>query len=151
MNQWQIWTVVKPTVGLPLLLGSVAVTSLLVHYAILSHTTWYRDIGKADISRSRKPASSTAAISAAQTQPAFTVSVAPVAATSGKAATSFVVTVTPNGAAAASAPVTVGDASSRAGQVAVAELTQQLAGEARSASVGNGAFRRRGTDVALHR
>jgi len=41
MNQGRIWTVVKPTVGLPLLLGSVAITSLLVHYAILSHTTWY--------------------------------------------------------------------------------------------------------------
>jgi light-harvesting protein B-800-850 alpha chain len=41
MNQKEIWTVVKPSVGLPLFLGSVAVTSLLVHYAILSHTTWY--------------------------------------------------------------------------------------------------------------
>ncbi len=28
MNQGRIWTVVKPTVGLPLFLGSVAVTSL---------------------------------------------------------------------------------------------------------------------------
>jgi light-harvesting protein B-800-850 alpha chain len=41
MNQGRIWTVVKPTVGLPLLLGSVAVTAVLVHYAILSHTTWF--------------------------------------------------------------------------------------------------------------
>ena len=41
MNQGRIWTVVHPTVGLPLFLGSVAVTSLIVHYAILSHTTWY--------------------------------------------------------------------------------------------------------------
>jgi light-harvesting protein B-800-850 alpha chain len=41
MNQKEIWLVVKPTVGLPLFLGSVAATSLLVHYAILSHTTWY--------------------------------------------------------------------------------------------------------------
>ncbi len=41
MNQGRIWTVVKPTVGLPLFLGSVAVTSLIVHYAILSHTTWF--------------------------------------------------------------------------------------------------------------
>jgi light-harvesting protein B-800-850 alpha chain len=40
MNQKEIWLVVKPTVGLPLFLGSVAVTSLLVHYSILSHTTW---------------------------------------------------------------------------------------------------------------
>jgi light-harvesting protein B-800-850 alpha chain len=41
MNQKEIWLVVKPTVGLPLLLGSVAVTALLVHYSILSHTTWF--------------------------------------------------------------------------------------------------------------
>ena len=41
MNQGRIWTVVKPTVGLPLLLGSVAVTAILVHFAILSHTTWF--------------------------------------------------------------------------------------------------------------
>jgi light-harvesting protein B-800-850 alpha chain len=33
--------VVKPTVGLPLLLGSVAVIVLLVHFAILTHTTWF--------------------------------------------------------------------------------------------------------------
>ena len=46
MNQGRIWTVVKPTVGLPLLIGSVAVTSLLVHYTILSHTTWYPSSGK---------------------------------------------------------------------------------------------------------
>ena len=41
MNQGRIWTVVKPTVGLPLFLGAVAVTSLIVHYAVLSHTTWF--------------------------------------------------------------------------------------------------------------
>jgi light-harvesting protein B-800-850 alpha chain len=41
MNQGRIWTVVSPTVGLPLMLGSVAVTSLIVHFAILSHTTWF--------------------------------------------------------------------------------------------------------------
>jgi light-harvesting protein B-800-850 alpha chain len=41
MNQGRLWTVVKPTVGLPLLLGSVAVIAILVHTAILTHTTWY--------------------------------------------------------------------------------------------------------------
>ena len=40
MNQGRIWCVVKPTVGLPLFLGSVAVIALLVHYSVLSHTTW---------------------------------------------------------------------------------------------------------------
>ena len=41
MNQGSLWTVVKPTVGLPLLLGSVAVIAILVHAAVLSKTTWF--------------------------------------------------------------------------------------------------------------
>lgn len=41
MNQAKIWLVVKPTVGLPLFLGAVAVTSLLVHTAILNNTAWF--------------------------------------------------------------------------------------------------------------
>jgi light-harvesting protein B-800-850 alpha chain len=41
MNQARIWLVVKPTVGLPLFLGTVLVIALLVHFAILTHTTWF--------------------------------------------------------------------------------------------------------------
>jgi light-harvesting protein B-800-850 alpha chain len=41
MNQARIWLVVKPTVGLPLFLGTVLVIALLVHYSILTHTTWF--------------------------------------------------------------------------------------------------------------
>lgn len=41
MNQGRIWCVVNPTVGLPLFLGSVALTSLIVHGEVLSHTTWF--------------------------------------------------------------------------------------------------------------
>jgi len=41
MNQGTLWTVVKPTVGLPLLLGSVTVIALLVHLALLNNTTWF--------------------------------------------------------------------------------------------------------------
>jgi light-harvesting protein B-800-850 alpha chain len=41
MNQGKIWLVVKPTVGLPLLLGGVTTIALCVHAAILSHTDWY--------------------------------------------------------------------------------------------------------------
>jgi light-harvesting protein B-800-850 alpha chain len=41
MNQGRIWCVVNPSVGLPLFLGSVTLIALLVHYAILSHTTWF--------------------------------------------------------------------------------------------------------------
>jgi light-harvesting protein B-800-850 alpha chain len=41
MNQGKIWLVVNPSVGLPLLLGSVTAIALLVHFAVLSHTTWF--------------------------------------------------------------------------------------------------------------
>lgn len=66
----KIWCVVKPSVGIPLMLGTVAVSSFAVHYALLSHTTWlpaYYE-GKA------KPAAT------AQAEPATTVAVAPVVA-----------------------------------------------------------------------
>jgi light-harvesting protein B-800-850 alpha chain len=36
----KMWTVVKPTVGVPLLIGAVAVGSFAVHLAITTHTTW---------------------------------------------------------------------------------------------------------------
>lgn len=41
MNQGRIWTVVNPSVGLPLLLGSVATIAILVHFAVLENTTWF--------------------------------------------------------------------------------------------------------------
>jgi light-harvesting protein B-800-850 alpha chain len=41
MNQAKIWLVVKPSVGLPLFLGAVLTIALLVHFAVLSHTTWF--------------------------------------------------------------------------------------------------------------
>ncbi len=41
MNQGRIWCVVKPTVGLPLFLGSVALIALIVHFAILNNTEWF--------------------------------------------------------------------------------------------------------------
>ncbi len=40
-GQAKIWLVVKPTIGLPLFLGAVAITALLVHAAILTHSTWF--------------------------------------------------------------------------------------------------------------
>ncbi|MEM8606129.1 MAG: light-harvesting protein [Myxococcota bacterium] len=43
MNQGRIWCVVNPTVGLPLFLGTVLLISLLVHFSILSNTTWFAD------------------------------------------------------------------------------------------------------------
>jgi light-harvesting protein B-800-850 alpha chain len=43
MNNGRIWCVVSPTVGLPLLLGSVTTIAIIVHFAVLSNTTWFKD------------------------------------------------------------------------------------------------------------
>ena len=58
MNQGKIWLVVKPTVGLPLFLGGVAVIALAVHTAILTNTTWYPAYysGKAKTAAAMAPA-----------------------------------------------------------------------------------------------
>lgn len=40
MNQGKIWCVVNPTVGLPLFIGGVLVTSLIVHASVMTNTTW---------------------------------------------------------------------------------------------------------------
>ncbi|MEE4108960.1 MAG: light-harvesting protein [Halieaceae bacterium] len=41
MNNGKLWTVVNPTVGIPLFLGGVITVSLIVHFAVLTNTTWY--------------------------------------------------------------------------------------------------------------
>jgi len=41
MYNGRIWLVVRPSVGLPLFFGGVALTSLIVHAAVLTHTSWY--------------------------------------------------------------------------------------------------------------
>jgi light-harvesting protein B-800-850 alpha chain len=40
MNNAKIWLVVKPTVGVPLFLGAVALGSVMVHTQVLLNTTW---------------------------------------------------------------------------------------------------------------
>ncbi len=38
----KIWTVVKPSVGIPLFLSAVAIGSFSVHVALLTNTTWVK-------------------------------------------------------------------------------------------------------------
>ena len=116
MNQGRIWCVVNPTVGLPLFLGSVAVTSLIVHASVLTNTTWFAGFmsghGKAKTAEVSNTGSTV--VGAAGNTSGFVLSVAPVA---GKTpgSTSFVVSVTPQGsettaAASDSATALVADA-----------------------------------------
>jgi light-harvesting protein B-800-850 alpha chain len=43
MNNAKMWLVVKPTVGIPLFLSAVAVSSFAVHVAVLTNTSWVGD------------------------------------------------------------------------------------------------------------
>jgi len=117
MNQGKMWTVVNPSLGIPLLLGGVVLMALTVHGTILAHSPWFADhlnLGKVG----SKTASNAVAPVASN---GFAVTVTPAAPEAGKPA-SFVVTVTPTGAAATTtASVSVPDTATRApGQLAYA-------------------------------
>lgn len=43
MNNAKMWLVVKPTVGIPIFLGAVAVGSFAVHVAVVTNTSWIGD------------------------------------------------------------------------------------------------------------
>lgn len=124
MNQGRIWCVVNPTVGLPLLIGSVAVTSLIVHYAVLSHTTWmsgyWQGAAKSKVAMETKTPQ-VAAVTPQSGSAPYVVTVAPVAATAGKAEASFVVTVAPTpGPTVAVGSARDGTAAKPPGQLALA-------------------------------
>ena len=38
----KMWCVVKPSVGIPIIIGAVAVTSFAVHLALTLNTTWVK-------------------------------------------------------------------------------------------------------------
>ncbi len=99
MNQGRIWCVVNPSVGLPLLLGSVAVTSLIVHASVMTHTTWMSSYWSGSW-RNRAAAidgpPANVATTAAHSAPGFSFTVTPVAGVPGKSEASFVVQVNAN-------------------------------------------------------
>lgn len=43
MNNAKLWLVVKPSVGLPVFLGAVAIGSFAVHVAVVTQAGWYSD------------------------------------------------------------------------------------------------------------
>lgn len=122
MNQGRIWCVVNPTVGLPLFLGSVAVTSLIVHFSVLSNTSWFSNYwnGKAKPKvASVENAPQAVALNASGDAAGLVISVAPVAGKTAGAETSYVITL----AAKPAAPVAA-EASADAGP---ARLPESLA------------------------
>ncbi len=54
----KLWLVVRPTVGIPLFLGAVAVGSFSVHLALMTNTTWVKKFlnGNAAVAAAAEPA-----------------------------------------------------------------------------------------------
>lgn len=119
MNQGRIWCVVNPTVGLPLLLGGVATISLIVHYSVMTRTTWVGSFfqGGAKGKAADLGTGSSAALATTSLTPTFAVTVTQVPASEARSAPSFVVTVTPRSEDINEAAAT-GDAASRRSVVA---------------------------------
>ena len=104
MNQGRIWCVVHPTVGLPLLLGAVAVTSLIVHASVMTHTTWMSSYWQGSKARTAMNDNGQAPVAMAPSSGSqLAVTVTPVPATSATSQASFMITVGP-------APVTTATA-----------------------------------------
>ena len=97
MNQGRIWCVVSPTVGLPLLLGSVAITSLIVHASVMTHVPWMASYWSGSArTKAAMNDGDTARVASAATPGAFSVTVTPVAGVPGKSESTFTVSVTAN-------------------------------------------------------
>ena len=86
---------VNPTVGLPLFLGSVALTSLAVHASVLSHSTWFASFMQGGHKASAAAESTVAPVAATMetSSHALAVNVTPSADK-----TSFVISVAPKAA-----------------------------------------------------
>jgi light-harvesting protein B-800-850 alpha chain len=123
MNQGKMWTVVNPTIGLPLFLGGVVLMALTVHGVILAHSPWFADhlnLGKIGSKTASNPVAPVAQVTP-NTGNGFAITVTPATPEAGKPA-SFVVTVTPTGSTTTTtASLTVPDTAPHApGQLAYA-------------------------------
>jgi light-harvesting protein B-800-850 alpha chain len=103
MNNGRLWCVVNPTIGIPLLLGAVAGTSLLIHLQILNSTGWladyYKGIPRGGAAAAKATVAPVAMVPDSNGQ--YSINVTPVASGKGTDGASFVVTVTPKVAAPA--------------------------------------------------
>jgi light-harvesting protein B-800-850 alpha chain len=107
MNNGRLWCVVNPTVGIPLFLGAVALTSLTVHNAVLSNTAWYKDFYAGNYKSTAALDTSAPAVAATSAPSDFVINVTPVTGATATGAAAFTVTVTPKTVAAAKAELTV--------------------------------------------
>ena len=104
MNQGRIWCVVNPSLGLPLFLTAVSLTSLAVHTSVMTNTTWMSDYWSGSARNRTIPGANQPRPAASLNgAPAFSVTVAPVATADANSPVSYVITVTPNAVTTASA------------------------------------------------
>jgi light-harvesting protein B-800-850 alpha chain len=89
---------VNPTVGLPAFLGSVALISFTVHFAVLNNTTWMKDFYNGTAGKTAAVEGNVApvAVTPQSGTPAFVINVTPASSESATGPASFVVTVTPS-------------------------------------------------------
>jgi light-harvesting protein B-800-850 alpha chain len=66
----KLWCVVKPSVGIPLMLSTVAVSSFAVHYALLTHTTWLPKYYEGGAAKTTTAAAAPTTLAVAPAQPA---------------------------------------------------------------------------------
>lgn len=45
MNNARLWTIVNPTVGVPLFFIGVMIASIYIHYMLLTNTNWFNGVG----------------------------------------------------------------------------------------------------------
>lgn len=97
MNNGRIWCVVNPTVGLPAFLGSVALISFTVHFAVLNNTTWVGDFFKGKSAAVKKAETPTNPV-VLNLDGGSQLTIQLAKGVSGDAAKQVVITLTPEGA-----------------------------------------------------
>jgi light-harvesting protein B-800-850 alpha chain len=97
MNQGRIWCVVNPTVGLPLFLGSVALMSFTIHFAVVNNTTWVSNFWSGTPMKAAALETDVAPVASVSpaVKPAVAMDVAEVAPLLGADSTAYVVKVKP--------------------------------------------------------
>jgi light-harvesting protein B-800-850 alpha chain len=100
MNQGRIWCVVNPNHGLPLFLGSVALMSFTVHYAVLNNSTWFKDFFNGNLNKAASVGSKVAPMAdvASATTPAIVGDVGQTATLTTDGKTSYTVKLKPTAA-----------------------------------------------------
>jgi light-harvesting protein B-800-850 alpha chain len=91
------------------MLGSVAVTALIVHACVMTHTTWMSNYWQGSAKPKVAMENASPPIAAKDSKAAFSMMVTPVPATAPNGQASFMITVTPNSAATIDAKASADD------------------------------------------